>query len=114
LILIDSRQRVVLEKRPPSGIWGGLWSLPELPETTDAKKYVENQFGLRTMEIRDLPALRHGFTHFDLQISPRMCSVEPGDDRIMDAEQYLWYNISDPQSVGLPAAISRLLASLSL
>jgi A/G-specific adenine glycosylase len=114
LILMDSRRRVVLEKRPPSGIWGGLWSLPELPDRTDAEKYVENQFGLRAMEIRDLPTLRHGFTHFDLQISPRMCSVESSDHRIMDAEQYLWYNISDPQSVGLPAAISKLLVSLSL
>ena len=114
LILIDSRRRVVLEKRPPSGIWGGLWSLPELPDTADVEEFAKNQFGLRTMDIRDLDPLQHGFTHFDLRIIPRICSVEPGDDRIMDAERYLWYNMSDPQSVGLPAAISRILASLSL
>ncbi|MGI9315767.1 MAG: A/G-specific adenine glycosylase [bacterium] len=113
LVLVDPQCRVMLEKRPPSGIWGGLWSLPELPGAMTEEEYIKERFGFSSDEASDLPILQHGFTHFDLQIKPRRLSVSPGETCIMDAEQYLWYNMSEPQSIGLPAAISKLLATLT-
>ncbi|MGB5705753.1 MAG: A/G-specific adenine glycosylase [Arenicellales bacterium] len=113
-VLINDEGRVLLQKRPPSGIWGGLWSLPEMPESYETEQYLGQQLGLLSDNAIDLPVVQHGFTHFDLHITPRKYSVSISNDRIMDAEQYLWYNISDPQTVGLPSVISKLLATLSL
>ena len=112
LVLINSDRRVMLEKRPSSGIWGGLWSLPELPRERIAEEYIKSRFGLSPEKAGDLPSMRHGFTHFNLDITPVKFLVSTMDDCVMDADQYLWYNVSDPQSVGLPAAINKLLSRL--
>ena len=112
LVLVNGDRSVMLEKRPPSGIWGGLWSLPELPQECVAEEYIRSRFGLAPKKDMDLPSMRHGFTHFDLVITPVKFTVSTMDDCTMDAEEYLWYNVSDPQSVGLPAAINKLLSRL--
>ncbi len=113
LLLENAQGQILLTKRPPTGIWGGLWSFPELPENARLKQYMKQQFGVTGGRNRKLPDLHHGFTHFDLTIHPRHIEVLPSSNRIMDAEQYLWYNPNQPQSVGLPAAISKLLRDLT-
>ena len=108
LILLRDNQ-VLLEKRPPSGIWGGLWSLPELPEKTDAVQYCRDQFALQPHSLQQQAPLRHGFTHFELEIQPLLASdVIPADSgQVQDAQQR-WCKLS--QLPALPAPIKRLLA----
>lgn len=56
-IFTDGR-KVLLEQRPPTGIWGSLWTLPEgTPEALAAS------FGLRILDRSELPSLKHTFTH---------------------------------------------------
>ncbi len=113
LLLQDIQGQVLLIRRPASGIWGGLWSFPELSDNASINQYVQNQLGLTPGKPRKMSPLRHGFTHFDLVIQPQKVPVEASSDMIMDAEQYLWYNPCIPQSIGLPAAVSQLLNALS-
>lgn len=104
---LDSTYLVV--KRPPTGIWGGLWSLPQLDdESLDYRQYCLDTFGIRIGEGREQPVVRHGFTHFDLEIRPVICNVLCMADGVMDAGQILWYNPSITTAVGMPAAVTKI------
>ena len=69
LLLIDD-DGLLLELRPPSGIWGGLLSLPELPAGAEPQAWCRHALGVEAAAFEELPALRHTFTHFRLTLRP--------------------------------------------
>lgn len=81
-LLMQGEQGMLLEQRPPSGIWGGLLCLPELPATADsadaaaATEYARQRYGVIAQQWQELPALRHTFTHFRLTLRPLYARVE--------------------------------------
>lgn len=70
LMIVDAGE-ILLERRPNQGIWGGLWSLPELSPTQIAVPHVQDRLGLETESLEVLPVLWHTFTHFKLEITPQ-------------------------------------------
>ncbi len=104
--------RVLLEKRPSDGIWGGLWGLPEADSVDNASRFGESQFGTspESIEVRD--AVSHAFTHFELEMTPVLLRLPATHAAIMEETRWLWYNLRDPARVGLAAPVSRLLESL--
>jgi A/G-specific adenine glycosylase len=113
LILRDPAKRILLEQRPPQGIWGGLWSFPELPLSGDITQWCTAK-GWRILEHQaDLPVRRHTFSHFHLDILPReILLAEPGC-LILEEDKHLWYNLHQPNELGLAAPVARLLSELS-
>lgn len=109
LLLWDDEGRVLLQRRPPTGIWGGLWSLPEIAPDDDPVGWCRETLACGARLRSDLSPLRHGFTHFELDILPRMLDLEALPERVMDAGDWLWYNPRSPQQIGLPAVVDRLL-----
>ena len=112
--LENDRGEVLLEKRPPAGIWGGLWSLPEYKDEegmdTWSKRYLHNEIKV----IAQWPVLRHTFSHFHLDITPvhgRVMTDRPG---VMDDDHHVWYN---PLNAGAPrgmaSPIVRIIDNLS-
>lgn len=75
MLLLTDRKRVLLERRPPTGIWGGLLSLPEGSETDAVKLARRHGAGLQKIEA--LTSVKHSFTHFHLLIHPLLCTVTP-------------------------------------
>lgn len=112
LVAIRADGAVLLEKRPPQGIWGGLWCLPEFTSETAARSYAANQLTGLTIEMQALSPVPHAFTHFDLVITPMLarCTEAPC---IMEADRLLWYNARDPARIGLPAPIVSILENLT-
>ena len=102
---------VLLERRPESGVWGGLWCLPEFSTATAAAAFIRNTLGA-TLEPQPLAALEHAFTHFDLTITPLLVRC-PAPAAVMEEGAGLWYNIRDPARIGLPAPITALLTRLA-
>jgi A/G-specific adenine glycosylase len=74
LLLEDDGDCVLLERRPPSGIWGGLLSLPELPDGISATEFAA-RLGYLAEHFVSLPMAAHGFTHFRLLMQPRLAQV---------------------------------------
>jgi A/G-specific adenine glycosylase len=101
---------VLLVQRPPNGIWGGLWCLPEFEHRDAAEAYAQNALVSATLEGAALPDIEHSFTHFDLVITPLVASCR-GEARVRDGSG-LWYDLNQPPRVGLPAPIRTLLATL--
>jgi A/G-specific adenine glycosylase len=111
VVALTTSGEVLLERRPESGIWGGLWCLPEFSTTTAAAAFVRNS--LSTSESpRPLPALEHAFTHFDLRITPLLIRCAP-THTVMEGGRSLWYNIREPAAVGLPAPVTALFSHLA-
>ena len=101
---------VLLVQRPPSGIWGGLWCLPEFDHRDAAEQYAASTLASAKLARAPLPDIAHSFTHFDLVITPlvAMCC---GESRVRDGTA-LWYDLTRPARVGLPAPIKTLLGTL--
>jgi A/G-specific adenine glycosylase len=103
---------VLLERRLESGIWGGLWCLPEFASAADAEAYARRVLAGPLARPVPLGPIEHAFTHFDLVITPLLahCSGSAGAP---DPAQTLWYRAREPARLGLPAPIRLLLERLA-
>lgn len=105
VLILVHRRRVLLEVRPPAGIWGGLWSLPEVATETDAQAA---RLGCRIVSSRPLQPVTHAFTHFRLTLRPLLCNVEPRVPAAAPAHR--WVALDELDSAPLPAPVRKLLA----
>jgi A/G-specific adenine glycosylase len=101
---------VLLVQRPPTGIWGGLWCLPEFEHRDAAEQYAAATLVSARLARAPLPDIAHSFTHFDLVITPVVAKCR-GEARVRDGAA-LWYDLTRPARVGLPAPIRTLLGTL--
>ncbi|MYD75957.1 MAG: A/G-specific adenine glycosylase [Gammaproteobacteria bacterium] len=103
----------LLCKRPPKGIWGGLWSLPQLDDPhIDATRYCLEALGIDIGSGRELEQVRHGFSHYDLVITPVLCRIVTPQCPPSDRRERLWYDPQGGQEAGLPAAVERIFSLL--
>jgi A/G-specific adenine glycosylase len=113
LLIVDAQRRVLLERRPEHGIWGGLFSLPEIGIEDSAAEWCAQRLGVSPPSETPLAPIAHAFTHFDLDIEPRLVTLGSESAAVMDRDDWLWYNPEDRSlRVGLPAPIEALLRSL--
>ena len=111
LLLQNESGEVFLQQRPPSGIWGGLWSLPEYDENSDSnmKHWCEQKLGLIIGKTQTQAVFRHTFSHFHLDITPISIQVKNLANRVMEDSNRVWYNTQQPESLGLPAPVLKIL-----
>jgi len=112
VIVVDGDGAVLLERRPPVGIWGGLWGFPECALDSATEQWCLTQLGLRVKRRRALEAINHGFTHFSLRIQPVLLKAENPAEAVMEGPDRVWYNPKMPDSRGIAAPVARLLAGL--
>ncbi len=112
ILLRDRRGLVLLEQRPPSGIWGGLWGLPECNTGLDAGSWCRREYGLDVAVDESWPTLRHRFTHFQLDITPIPARVLGENPQAMENSRTVWYNVHEPDARGLATPVKRLLQQL--
>ena len=105
---------VMLEQRPPAGIWGGLWSFPECARDDDVSAFCTDRLGYDARHLTRLPPVKHGFTHYRLTIHPVLADVQPATKPrgMVEERQSLWYNPCSPARIGLAAPVSELLGKL--
>lgn len=111
LMVTDTQGRLLLEQRPPTGIWGSLWSLPECPLDSTPEDYLLQLYGLQSQSRSDLPPRRHSFSHYDLDIYPVHLRVAQ-EPRQVQERPWLWYNLHQPKQLGLPAPVLELMSQL--
>jgi A/G-specific adenine glycosylase len=106
----DGATAVLVERRPPSGVWGGLWSPPQFESERDALAWCLQEFG-DAAESQLLPPIDHAFTHFDLRLHPLRVRCDR-KTRNHDADNHRWYSLDAPPRIGLPQPIRRLFERL--
>ncbi len=110
LVLVH-RGAVLLERRPGSGIWGGLWVFPELGHGSPAA-FSRKVLGCELKKPRRLPRIEHGFTHFRLKLQPIFCPVAKILPRIEESGR-IWLDLDDANRTAVPAPVKKLLLELS-
>jgi len=115
LMLRNPAGELLLEQRPPTGIWGGLWSFPELGEGLDSVEELAQGLTGRlpiTGQLREQwDSFRHTFSHYHLDITPVLIDVESLPASVGEAA-VCWYSLAAPPSLGLAAPVKSLLDKL--
>jgi A/G-specific adenine glycosylase len=110
LILLHGDE-VLLEKRPPTGIWGGLWSFPETDANLDFAALAHNRFDVIAEVTDPLSKFSHTFTHFKLHIQPQPLHVLTLNSSLREAGQ-IWLNVEDAIGAAIPTPVRKILQSL--
>ncbi|HYN53911.1 MAG TPA: A/G-specific adenine glycosylase [Methylotenera sp.] len=110
LILLHGKE-VMLEKRPPSGIWGGLWSFPEVETDYNTEAAVLSRFAIHAEADEPLATLSHAFTHFKLHIQPQPLHVVKLNSKTGEAGQ-IWLSIEDAVGAAIPTPVRKILQLL--
>jgi A/G-specific adenine glycosylase len=84
--------KVLLERRPSPGIWGGLWCFPERPL-------------MKITTTRKLEPIEHGFTHFRLRIRPLLCEASSN-------KSGMWLDLGEATQAAIPTPVKKLLQDL--
>ena len=112
IMLRDASNRVLLQQRPPSGIWGGLWGFPECAHGTDIATCCQASLGLEVATEAPWPVQRHSFTHFRLDITPIPARLLRSSTAVMENMRTVWYNVEQPDELGLATPVKKLLLQL--
>ena len=110
LVLVSGAQ-VLLERRAPLGLWGGLWTFPEL-DGADAAAHCRRVLGCEIAGARKLAPLEHGFTHFTLRAHPLLCAVERRSPRAESAGR-MWLDTADAPHAAVPVPVRMVLQRLA-
>jgi A/G-specific adenine glycosylase len=106
VLLQDDSGAVLLERRPPVGVWAGLWSLPQFDDEASGRAWA-SQDARGAGEA--LPRVDHVFSHYRLQIQPLRWRNAGNARRIGDNADLRWASATDLTFLGLPAPVRRLL-----
>jgi A/G-specific adenine glycosylase len=109
LLLLTDGKRVLLERRPPAGIWGGLLTLPD-GGIAEVREFARRH-GFRLLDMQPLAGLRHTFSHFRLNIQPLLCTVEASACLVAEADCQ-WLEYGEIETAALPTPIRRLLRGM--
>ena len=109
LAVVDDGAGVLLLRRPPRGIWGGLLVLPSVEEL---HPWLIQQ-GVDIEQGEAVPEFRHTFSHFHLWLRPRRYRVVRRISLLMDAESaWVWLPWNEIETAALPTPIRRILRGL--
>jgi len=107
LIARDEKQRVLLEKRPAAGIWGGLWCLPDASDLPG----LERKTGLELGASRLLPERKHRLSHILMYIHPVMTG-KLRSTQVRCSGQTDWFDVEQQEELGVPKPVADLLREL--
>ncbi len=110
MVLAVADGAVYLERRPASGIWGGLWSLPEVSDVDD---WCAERLAADAVSTESWGTLRHSFSHYDLDIAPVVVRIGAVSSKVADSDDSTWYRPGDAPPGGIAAPVRKLIDTLN-
>ena len=112
LVIRNAEGEYLLEKRPPTGIWGGLWSFPQIDADENAAQICDRMLGCTPLRMRPGTPFRHTFSHYHLDATPVFLEVRGAAPHVSDDPRLLWYR-PGARELGFAAPVKRLLDALA-
>ncbi|WP_222564120.1 A/G-specific adenine glycosylase [Novilysobacter antarcticus] len=109
--LEDDDGRVLLQKRPPVGIWASLWTLPQAEDEIGMEAFIRDHVDGASGDGESLPPIAHAFSHYKLDLLPRRWRGVALRTAVQDNDQLRWIAPASLSTLGIPAPIRRLLES---
>jgi A/G-specific adenine glycosylase len=103
---------VLLQKRPAVGVWSGLWCFPEIGAADDPARVARRLYGCEIEGVERLGPMRHGFTHFTLDIDPVVVRVRRVAPRAAQPG-VLWMPLEEAIGAAVPVPVRKLLRALA-
>ncbi len=111
MILAVSDRTVYLERRPASGIWGGLWSLPEI-DNENVEDWCMRELSAPANDSEPWEPFRHSFSHYDLDISPVLVRLGSTSSKVADSDDATWLRFDEAPPGGIAAPVRKLINTL--
>ena len=108
MVLAVESASVYLERRPASGIWGGLWSLPELAADSPSD-WCEARFAVTPAESVRWSTVRHSFSHYDLDIEPVVLRLAAAPRKLADDDAGHWVPLHSAPPGGMATPVKKLI-----
>ncbi len=112
LLLENKRGEILLQRRPATGIWGGLWCFPECTPDDDIEEYLFAKTGFSSSIIQKLSIIKHTLTHFRMEILPVHLKVKQCNN-VKEVNDQQWYLSGDALKFGVPTPVKNLLLTMS-
>ena len=111
LLLQDRAGQILLQRRPPSGVWASLWSLPQADDAQQAQQWFATHLRDAFAAHETLPRIAHGFSHYRLHLQPLRWRGVAASARVGDNADLRWVSRDELRELGIPAPIRTLLDS---
>ncbi|UJB20676.1 MULTISPECIES: A/G-specific adenine glycosylase [Lysobacter] len=111
LWLLDRDGRVLLQRRPPAGIWASLWTLPQSDDEAQAARWFGAHVRGEFADGATLAPVAHAFSHYKLELQPRRWREVALRDAVGDNDDLRWFARDELASLGIPAPIRKLIES---
>lgn len=105
----DEAGRILLQRRPATGIWASLWTLPQVDDEAAVPQWFRQHLRGDYESAQTLPPIAHAFSHYKLQLQPLRWRDTALQARIGDNDDLRWVARGDLVSLGIPAPIRKLL-----
>ena len=113
VLAMDESQRLLVERRPESGIWGGLWSLPQFSgDETDIHDWFEKHYAMQIDVVEKWPTFHHDFTHYRLNITPLVVQVKNLANERSERVDIEFISLQQPLDRGVPAPVVELIKQI--
>ena len=112
-IMENNNGEILLEQRPSSGIWGGLWCFPEFSSHLRIEEMIKRKYGFNIKQQKEYKPIKHAFTHFHLTIRPIHIKIRIYKDKDYDTKVLKWIHPKTNPSLGLPAPVLSMLIDLN-
>lgn len=112
VIIENAEGDILLERRPPTGIWGGLWGFPECSIDQEPGAWLDSNKGYIADVLYEQPVIRHTFSHFHLDITPVKLLLRCTANAVEDKAEECWYKPDGNLNLGMAAPVKKLMDGL--
>ncbi len=112
-VISDESDAILLQQRPASGIWGGLWVCPQFDDAESCHTFIHSKV-TNAKSLQKMPVIQHSFTHFDLTLRPYWAANAIARTVIADETGYCWYHPHRPAHIGLAKPVLDILKYLQI
>ncbi|WP_440985875.1 A/G-specific adenine glycosylase [Xanthomonas sontii] len=113
LLLENAAGELLLQRRPPTGIWASLWTLPQAETDSELRAWFDREISGRDFDAAEpMAPIVHTFSHYRLHLQPLRLRKVALRDAVRDNGDLRWVARADLSTLGLPAPIRKLLDGL--
>lgn len=117
MLIVQRGDKVMLEKRPSPGIWGGLWSFPEVEKSEHLTLIANADLAIalgqytqsKASDIKKLAMFSHTFTHYKLHIQPVLITLPQNAEMFEQPRKHTWLTVFDALNAAIPTPVKKLL-----
>lgn len=111
LVLHNEQNQVYLEKKPPTGLWGGLWCLPSINNQTCPIQHIQLCYKLQGESPKLITRFKHSFSHFHLEITALSIRIQSTNNFISESSGQ-WFTKETWPTLGLAKPTTLILSKL--